>query len=268
MKTAPRRAACSAVMAVAACLCGAAAAAADPDTPAFHRGACEGAYPGYLRGVVDGYNELSQRRMDAIPNPAALAAGDETLGYRAALWAGYGIGLSYGMALAKAARGDGEIPRDEMMQPGLRLNDYLAKHCGVAPAGLEPGAVPLNQTGAATAATLNEAQIAMSIAYWANQSALVAEKMARGAREAEAKGDKDLFLKFRDAARTSAQQAANFAQQARAYSRTGKEEAVPAINDAQAAAERARKAADSLGDGAPTQPTPPGPGTLDMPIPR
>jgi hypothetical protein len=82
----------------------------------------------------------------------------------------------------------------------------------------------------------------------ANREAVIAEEMARGAQEAEAKGDHPLASKFRLAAQSSAQFAANFAQMAKGgHAATGREEAVQAIIDAQAAADRAKKAADSVG---------------------
>lgn len=54
-------------------------------------------------------------------------------------------------------------------------------------------------------------------------------------------------IKFRAAVQVSAQLAANLAGLARSHAATGRDEAVQAIMDAEAAAERGRKAAESTG---------------------
>ena len=61
------------------------------------------------------------------------------------------------------------------------------------------------------------------------------------------KGDQAAAIEFRASAQVSARLAANFAQMARSHAATGREEAVQAIIDAEAAADRARKAAESAG---------------------
>jgi hypothetical protein len=242
-----------AAIALCASIWGASEALADQNTPQFHRGACQGAYPGWLRGVVDGYNGLSTSPvadsssvLQKVPTPKVLQSGDERLGYGDGLKEGFKLGVDFGVELAKAARTpDSDSLR--MDRATAQLHAYTKRHCGDLVAALDWNTTFMNAAETSTVASLNEAQVAMGLASNANQAALGAEEMARGAREAEAKGDQLAALKFRAAAQVSAQLAANLAQMARSHAVTGREEAVQAIIDAEAAADRARKAAESAG---------------------
>jgi hypothetical protein len=248
----------AAVIGLCANIWGATVALADPnDPPRFHRGACEGAYPGWLRGVADGYNDLyhatldnprAAQQMDAIPNPRAITSASEAerLGYRAGLKAGYAAGVSYGTELGRAARTPDSNTKT-MDQATEQLGAYVKRHCGHLIAALDWDTIPMNAEGKTTATSLNEAQMVMHLAAAANQIAIGAEKMARDAQEAEAKGDKPAAIKSRAAAQADAQLAANFAQMAQSHAAAGREEAVQGIMDAQDAADRAKKAADSAG---------------------
>lgn len=234
-------------------LWGATPALADRDSPEFHRGACEGAYPGWLRGVVDGYNGLAQSPVvDATVilikahTPTSLTSDDERLGYGDGLMEGFKLGVGYGVELGKAARGP-EHNASAMEQSTGQLHAYVQNHCGELIAPLDWDTTLMNPAGTTTVTSLNEAHLAMTLAATANQAAIGAEKMATGAREAEAKGDQAEATKFREAAQFDAQTATTFAQLAQSHAAAGREEAVQAIMDAQAAAEKARKAADNAG---------------------
>lgn len=243
----------SAAIALSASLWPATDAAADQDTPQFHRGACQGAYPGWLRGVADGYNDLASRPvkdasgvLQKVPTPAVPAPGDERLGFGDGLQAGFKLGVEFGVELAKAARtADSDSLR--MDKATAQLGTYIKRHCGELVATLDWETTFMNAAGTSTVASLNEAQVAMSMAAHANQAAIGAEKLVRGAQEAEAKGDRLAAIRFRAAAQASAQLATNFAGMARSHAATGREEAVQAIIDAQAAADRARKAVEGAG---------------------
>ena len=246
----------SAVAAIALCtgIWGATQALADDQrTPEFHRGACKGAYPGWLRGVADGYNGLSTSPvtdpsivLPRVPTPESLKPGDERLGWGDGMKAGYKAGVDFGVELGRAARTPQSYP-PKMEQATEQLHAYVQTHCAGRVAALDWETTFMNKRGSSTVASLNEAQVAMGLASNANQAALGAEELARGAREAEAKGDQLVALKFRAAAQVSAQLAGNLAEMARSHAATGQEEAVQAIIDAQAAAERGRKAAESAG---------------------
>jgi hypothetical protein len=244
----------SATVALCVGLWGATAALADPqDTAEFRKGACAGAYPGWLRGKVDGYNEMIRGPvtdpssiLPRAPTPKSLTTANERLGYGDGLKAGFKAGVDYGVELGRAARTPDSNTR-KMDQALAEFDAYLRSHCGDSPAGLDWNTTFMNDRGSATVASLNEAQVAMHLAAGANQAAIVAEKSARGAQEAEAKGDQPVALKFRLTAQLSAQTAASLAEMARSHAATGLEEAIQAINDAQAAADRARKSADSAG---------------------
>ena len=242
-----------AAIALGASMWGAVDALADQDSSDFHRGACEGAYPGWLRGLVDGYNELATSPVtDAssvlprIPTPKSLKPGDERLGWGDGLKTGYTAGVNFGAELGRSARTPNSDP-PKMAQAMAQFDAYLKIHCGDLVAALDWETTFMNQRESSTVASLNEAQVAMGNAQQANQAALAAEEMARGAREAEAKGDHPAASQFRRAAQVSAEVAANLAQMARSHAAAGREEAVQAIIDADAAAERARKAAESAG---------------------
>ena len=229
------------------------ALADDQRTPEFHRGACKGAYPGWLRGVADGYNGLATSPVtDAtivlpmIPTPESLKAGDERLGWGDGLKAGYKAGVDFGVELGRAARTPQSNP-PKMDQATEQQHAYLQIHCAGGVAALDWETTLMDQKRTSTVASLNEAQVAMGLASNANQAALGAEEMARGARESETKGDKLAAIKFRAAAQVSAQLAGNLAGMARSHAATGRDEAVQAIMDAEVAAERGRKAAESAG---------------------
>lgn len=242
-----------AVVVLCASLCGAGIARADRDSPDFHRGACQGAYPGWLRGVVDGYNGLASSPVtDAtsilvkVPNPEALSSADEKLGYGDGLMVGFKLGVDYGVELGRAAR----TPKSNtqtMNRSAEALLAYISFHCGDLIAALDWAKTPMNQAGASTIASFNEAQIIMSLAASANQIAISTEDLARCAREAEAKGDQAAALKCRAGAKSSAQIAAGFADMARSHAAAGLEEATQAVMDAQSAADRAKKSADDTG---------------------
>ena len=253
----PRAAApLSALAAIALCtgLWGVPQALADDErTPDFHRGACKGAYPGWLRGVADGYNGLATSPVpDAtivlprVPTPESLKAGDERLGWGDGLKAGYKAGVDFGVELGRAAR-TAESNPPKMAQATEQEHAYVQTHCAGGVAALDWETTFMDQKRTSTVASLNEAQVAMGLASNANQAALGAEEMARGAREAEAKGDQMAAIKFRAAAQVSAQLAGNLAGMARSHAATGRDEAVQAIMDAEVAAERGRKAAESAG---------------------
>lgn len=223
---------------------------ADRDTPQFHRGACQGAYPGWLRGVVDGYHELSMPSGDPtgvlakVPTPAVLTSADERLGYGDGLMAGFTLGMGYGAELGRAAR-TADFNTEKMGQMTAQFQTYVATHCGDLVAALDWNTTFMNAAGTSTVASLNESQLAMHFAVSANQEAIAAEASARRALEAKAEGDEQAALKFREAAQLAAQLAGEFAQMAKSHAATGREEAVQAIIDAQAAADRAKKAAES-----------------------
>lgn len=225
---------------------------ADEDSPQFNRGACEGAYPGWLRGMVDSYHDLSAdpeenptRVRLRVPTPEALTSADERLGFGDGLEAGFKLGAAYGVELGKAARTPNDVSQ-EMANLTAQFQAYIQSHCGDLVAALDWNATYMNEDRSATVASLNEAQLAMHLAATANQMAIQAENMARDAKEAQAKGDQPVFMALRAAARTSALTAAGFAQMAKGHAATGREEAVQPILDAQSAAERAKKAADSV----------------------
>ena len=226
---------------------------ADENSPQFNRGACEGAYPGWLRGMVDGYHDLSASPEEnptevrlRVPTPKALTSADERLGYGDGLEAGFKLGVAYGVELGKAARTRNDVSQ-EMANLTAKFQAYIQSHCGDLVAALDWNATYMNEARTSTVASLNEAQVTMHLAATANQMAIQAEDMARDAKEAQAKGDQPVFMALRAAAQTSAQTAAGFARMAKGHAATGREEAVQAIIDAQAAADRARKAAESLG---------------------
>jgi hypothetical protein len=218
-----------------------------------HRGACLGAYPGWLRGVVDGYNGLAANPVQApsivlpiVPVPKAVEPGPESLGFGNGLKAGYSAGVPFGVELARAARTP-DSDSAAMDRATAAFDAYVKAHCGDLVAALDWETTFMNQRESATVASLNAAKDAMVSAMQANLAAIGAEKLARGAREAEARGDPAAASAFWNAARFSAQTAADFAETARSHAATGLEEAVQAIIDAKAAADRARKAVEGTG---------------------
>ncbi|MBB6179615.1 hypothetical protein [Pseudorhizobium flavum] len=226
---------------------------ADRDSPQYHRGACEGAYPGWLRGLVDGYNGVADASatggsvsLAAAPVPDSITSADERQGYKEGLQAGFAYGVAYGVQLGKSARTD-ETDANIMNRATEGLSVYIQSHCGALIPYIDWDRTFLNASGTATATSLTAAQLAMHNAATANQLAVGAEASAQEARDAEAKGDHPVALANRLAAQSAAQMAAGFADMARSQAAAGREEAVQAIIDAQAAAERARKAADSAG---------------------
>ena len=241
------------VMALCVSMGAATVARADRDSPQFHRGACEGAYPGWLRGVVDGYNGLAASPVaDAtsvlvkVPLPDVLTSADEKTGYGDGLMEGFKLGVAYGVELGRAARTP-DSSTSVMNRSTEGLGAYIALHCGALIAPLDWDTTMMNQAGTSTITSLNEAQIVMSLAASANQISISTENLARCAREAETKGDKLAALKCRAGAQSSAQIVADFADTAQAHAAAAREEAVQAIIDAQAAAERAKKAAEDTG---------------------
>lgn len=250
---AARLAALAALVIFCAVMSGVTVAHADRDTPQFHRGACKGAYPGWLRGVADAYNGLATLPIEngtliltRVPTPESLAMGDERLGWGDGLMEGFKLGVAYGVELAKAARAP-ESNADKMKNATDAFGAYLQMHCGKHPAALDWNTTVMDNKGNATVTSLNEAQLAMHLASSANQLAISAEKLALGAQDAEAKGDHPAAMTFRASAKGSAHLAASFADMAQSHAAGGREEAVQAIIDAKAAAERAKKAADNAG---------------------
>ncbi len=250
-KTSPRanHALCAMLVAISAFVCNAGAALADRDSPAFHRGACQGAYPGWLRGVVDGYNGSATSPVEnktlillSVPTPEVLKPGDERLGWGDGLQEGHKLGVDYGVELGRAARTP-ESDSKKMDQATTALGNYIKSHCGGIVAPLDWDKTVMDDRRTTTITSLNEAQLTMSLAASANQIAIGAENLARCAREAEAKGDLAAAVKCRVEAKASARIAVGFADMARSHEAAGGMEAVVAVRDAQDAAEKARKAA-------------------------
>lgn len=231
----------------------AAPVAADEDSPQFNRGACEGAYPGWLRGMVDGYHDLAGSSVEdprivieMVPMPEWITSEDEDLGYQVGLMAGYTLGIAYGVELGKGAR-EVEYHSEKMVQTTEAFHNHVQKYCGdLTAAAVDWKTTFMNHANTSTVASLNEAQIAMHFAVSANQMAIGTENMVGYAREAQARGDLSALQAFRDAARLHARTAADFARLAEGQATGGREEAVQPIMDAQSAAERAKKAADSI----------------------
>jgi len=226
---------------------------ADRDSPQFHSGACKGAYAGWLRGVVDGYHDLSGSPVEnpssvllRIPTPAVLSPGDERLGFGDGLQEGFKLGVDYGVELGRGARTT-DVDSEKMAQLTAQFQAYVRTHCITPATALDWDQTFMNDRGTSTVTSLNEAQVAMHAAVSANQMAVAAEESARYAHEAEARGDRSAVQAFRESARFHARTSADFAQLARNQAAAGREEAVQPIMDAEAAAERAKKAADSIG---------------------
>lgn len=245
--------ACLVILAFALSPCGTIDAFADDETAMRLSGACQGSYPGWLRGVVDGYNELTSSPVEnptlvlkRIPTPEQLSVSDARLGFGDGLQAGFKLGVAYGVELRKAARTRDDVSQ-KMADLTAQFQAYIQTHCIEPAAALNWDTTFMNDRGTSTVSSLNEAQLAMHLAATANQMAIQAENMAREAKEAEAKGDQPVVMALRAAAQSSAQTAEGFARMAKSHAATGREEAVQAIIDAQAAADRARKAADSIG---------------------
>ncbi len=243
----------AAIVLLCASIVGTAVAFADRDSPQFHRGACEGSYPGWLRGVVDGYHDLSLSSVKdpsivlrVVPTPEELTSADERLGYGEGLMEGFRLGVSYGAELGRAAR-TSEANLEIMQQYGTQLTAFAKTHCGELVAALNWETTFMNTARTSTLAGLHEAFLAMSLAATANQQAVETEKLVRESQEAEAKGERETAAKYRETAEFTAQMAADLAQMARSHAAAGREEAVQAIIDAEAAAERAKKALDGAG---------------------
>jgi len=243
----------SVILALALSPCGAIDAFADDDIAMRLSGACKGSYPGWLRGVVDGYNELTNSPVEnptlvlkRIPTPEQLSVGAERLGFGDGLQAGFKLGVAYGVELRKSARTRDDVSQ-QMAELTAQFQAYVQEHCTGPGVSLNWETTFMSHRGTSTVTSLNEVQLAMHLAATTNQLAIQAENMAQEAKEAEARGDHSVIQAFRAAAQSSAQTAANFAQMAKSHAATGREEAVQAIIDAQAAADRAKKAADSIG---------------------
>lgn len=244
---------CAIPVAISALAWSAGAALADRDSPEFHRGACQGAYPGWLRGVVDGYNGSATSPVEnktliklSIPTPEVLKPGDERFGWGDGLEEGHRLGVDFGVELGKAARTP-ESSTAKMDEATTKLGNYIQFHCGALIAPLDWGATVMDDRGTTTIASLNEAQLTMSLAASTNQIAISTENLARCAREAEAKGDQPAAMKCRAEAKASAQIAAGLANMARSHEAAGRAEAAIAARDAQDAADKAKKAADDAG---------------------
>ena len=217
------------------------------------RGACQGAYPGWLRGVVDGYNGTAASPVEnktliklSIPTPEVLKPGDERLGWGDGLEEGHRLGVEYGVELGKAARTP-ESNTAKMDDATTKLGNYIKLHCGGLIAPLDWDAIAMDDRGTTTITSLNEAQLTMSLAASANQIAIGTENLARCAREAEAKGDQVAAAKCRAEAKASAHIAIGFADMAKSHEAAGRAEAAIAVRDAKDAADKAKKAADDAG---------------------
>lgn len=228
---------------------------ADDDTAMRLNGACKGSYPGWLRGVVDGYNNLTSSPvenptlvLERVPTPEALSKGAERLGFGDGLKDGFSLGVAYGTELARAARTRDDVSQ-QMAEITARYQAYVREHCsGPGTTTLDWDTTFMNNRGTSTVTSLNEAQIAMHHAAIANQMANAAEDAARDAQEAQARGDQAVFQALRDTARLQARTAEDFAKLAKGQAAAGLEEATQAIIDAQSSAERARKAAEGIAD--------------------
>lgn len=224
---------------------------ADENSPERRIGACTGAYPGWLRGVVDGYYDVRRSPVEdaslilpLIPSPEWLSKGDQRLGFGDGLQEGFKLGVAYGVELANAARTPNP-PTDKLAELTAQFQSYVQAHCTEPATGHDWSEITSAQ-GTWTLTSLNEAQIAMHFASSANQMAIAAENAARYAQDAKARGDWSALRAFQDAARLHSQTAEEFARLAEGQLAKGREEAIQPIIDAQKAAERARKAADSI----------------------
>ncbi|WP_416796502.1 hypothetical protein [Ciceribacter azotifigens] len=242
-----------AIVLLCASIVGTAVALADRDSPQFHRGACEGSYPGWLRGVVDGYHDLSLNAVNdpsivlrVVPTPEELTSADERLGYGEGLQEGFRLGVSYGAEMGKAARAS-EPDLETMQQYATKFSAFAKLHCGDLIPALNWDTTFMNTARTATLAGLHEALLAMVQAVGTNQQAAATEKLIRQGQEAEARGEHETAARYRETAQYTAQMAAELAQLARSHAAAGREEAVQAIIDAEAAAERAKKALDGAG---------------------
>ncbi|MBS0246796.1 MAG: hypothetical protein JSR61_09255 [Proteobacteria bacterium] len=216
------------------------------------RGACQGAYPGWLRGVVAGYTGSAASPvtdasfiLDSVPTPDVLQTPDERLGWGDGLQEGFKAGVAYGVELGKAARTPNSNT-EVMNRATEQLHAFITNQCGGLIAPLDWDTTMMNNNRTLTITSLNETQLAMTLAATVNQIAVTTENLARCAREAEAKGDQAAAMRCRAEAKSSAQLAANLNEMVKSHA-AQREEAVQAVNDAQASAEKARKAADDTG---------------------
>lgn len=216
------------------------------------RGACQGAYPGYIRGIVDAYTGLVAGPildvsfvLKNVPTPEALKTPDERLGWGDGLQEGYKAGLDYGMELGKAARSP-TFKIEAMNEATERLHAYTMAQCGDMIPELDWDTTMMNPNRTLTLTSLTLAYFAMERAANANEFAVGAENAARCAREAEAKGDQAGAQNCRAEARKLAESTVDFAEMAKGFAGQ-REEAVQAVADAEAAVEKAKKAADDAG---------------------
>ncbi|UIJ72684.1 hypothetical protein [Aurantimonas sp. HBX-1] len=242
------------LLAFCAAIAGASVAIADQhDTQRFNRGACAAAYPGWVRGLVDAYNEAAIQDpefvLTKVPVPASYKATPaEELGYRVGLMAGHVLGLQYGEELGRGARTpDAEADFEKMADSTRKLEQHVKQYCGDLAAGLDWETTQMDEAGTATVASLHEAQLAMHLALTTNQEAAGAERAARGVREAEAKGEHAEADAWREVARTTAGWSEDFAKMTKGRAAAGRDEALRALSDATAAADRARKAVEDAG---------------------
>jgi len=236
-----------------AVVAGAVLALSDPyDAGRFNRGACAAAYPGWVRGLADGYNEARitdpQIVLVKIPLPATMKTDAEEVGYRVGLMAGFVLGLQYGEELGRGARTpDAEADFNKMADATRQLDNHAKKFCGDQEAGLDWETTLMDEAGTATVASLHEAQLAMHFALTTNQEAAGTVRAARAALQADAKGDHAEADAWRATMKETLRWAEDFAQMTRGRAAAGRDEALRALSDADFAAGRARKAAEEAG---------------------
>lgn len=245
---------CAALLALGAGFTGASPALADPEAEAgrFNRGACAGSYPGWLRGVVDGYNESRTTDPQIVqaktPIPATILTDAEKLGFKVGLMGGFVLGLQYGEELGRGARSpEAEADANRMGASTGQFQAQMTEYCAGLAVGLDWETALMDEAGTATVASLQEAQVAMHFAHTTNQHAACAQSAARSALTAEAKGEHAEAAAWRELVTRCAQWAADFAQMARGRAPAGRDEALRALSDVEAAMERAREAVASAG---------------------
>ena len=235
----------SALVAAIALSPGMALAKVDRKSRAYHRAACAASYPGWLRGIVDGYNGLSNAMY--IPIPDALTTDKESAGFTEGLINTFELGTAFGKALSEYARTP-QRNTTAMNRKSEQFGAYRKTHCRGPDLALDWDTLVMSRNETSTATSVREAYFAMQSAANTNQAALSAEEAARDAREAKAKGDHESAALSRESARFSARMAADFLEAAQNHAAASRADALLALMDAQAAAEKAKKAADSAGD--------------------
>src|SRR3569623_490186 len=142
------------------------------------RGACQGAYPGWLRGVVAGYTGwVAGPVQDAsfilkfVPTPEVLETPDEKLGWGDGLQEGFKAGAAYGAELGKAARTPNSST-EIMNRATEQLHAFITNQCGGLSAPLDWDTTMMNTNRTLTITSLNESQLAMHLAATVNQIAI------------------------------------------------------------------------------------------------